>query len=246
MSMQPVNRAGYPHSSGMPTSSHGSGPGQITWRSRIRLVDEISDLLRERILGGHYEPGAPLRQEQLAAELDVSRTPLRESFRILEREGLISVTGGRARVVAGDRNRLLDAYAVREALDGLGARLAAARGDDPELARRLETAIAAQRRSLDPWRPERYTGENVAFHRAIYERAGNEFLLAQLPIVAMTSQVFMPVELLRHERATQAVDEHVAIAEAIRDGAAEVAEEVARRHIRATIESLGSAAAGSG
>src|SRR5581483_2969681 len=101
----------------------------IEWRSRIRLVDEVVEVLRERILSGHYPPGSPLRQEQLAAEFRISRTPLREALRMLESEGLVSVAPGRgARVIAGDRQRLLAAYELREVIDGLGARLAAARG----------------------------------------------------------------------------------------------------------------------
>jgi DNA-binding GntR family transcriptional regulator len=220
-------------------SSEGRASAPIEWRSRVRLVDEISELLRERILGGHYAPGAPLRQEQLAAELNVSRTPLREAFRILESEGLISVTGaGRAQVVAGDLTRLLSAYAVREVLDGLASRLAAERGADAALTRKLDATVAAQRRALKPWRPDRYTAENVAFHRAIWEFADNEFLTAELPIVAMTSQVFMPVELMVFDRAKRAVEEHVAIARAIRSGDALESERVARRHIHDTMDAL--------
>jgi len=61
----------------------------FVWRSRIRLVDEVVDVLRKRIYDGAYAPGEPLRQEQLSAELSVSRTPLREAFWMLEREGLV-------------------------------------------------------------------------------------------------------------------------------------------------------------
>jgi DNA-binding GntR family transcriptional regulator len=221
------------------TNPDADGGDDIQWRSRVRLVDEITELLRNRITHGEYAPGSPLLQERLASELDVSRTPLREAFRILEREGLISVTGGRARVVAGDLQRLLTAYAVREVLDGLGARLAAAHGKDRALTRLLAATIAAQRKSLRPWSPRGYTAKNIAFHRTIYEAADNEYLIAQLPIVAMTAQVFMPVELLVFERATEAVGEHEAISEAIRAGDAEEAERRAREHIHRTVESLG-------
>ncbi len=61
----------------------------VEWKSRTRLVDEVVDVIRDRIYEGTYPPGAPIRQEQLAAELNVSRTPLREALRMLEREGLV-------------------------------------------------------------------------------------------------------------------------------------------------------------
>jgi DNA-binding GntR family transcriptional regulator len=217
--------------------------GAIEWRSRIRLVDEVFELLRERILSGQYPPGAPLRQEQLAAELHVSRTPLREALRMLESEGLVSVSPGRgASVVVGDRSRLLAAYELREVIDGLGARLVALRcGADA--AKPLAARIAEQRRALEPWQPRAYTAANIAFHQRILELSGNEFLVAQLPIVHMTSQVFMPFEVVEHGRATQAVDEHEAILAAIAAGDGERAERLAREHVHRTIDSLAKGAA---
>jgi len=210
----------------------------IEWRSRIRLVDEVVEVLRERILSGHYPPGSPLRQEQLAAEFRISRTPLREALRMLESEGLVSVAPGRgARVIAGDRQRLLAAYELREVIDGLGARLAAARGG-PAAAERLESLIDDQRHALVPWQPRAYTSANIAFHQMILELSGNEFLVAQLPIVHMTSRVFMPFEVVDHGRATQAVDEHCAILAAITAGDCDEAERLAREHVHRTIDSF--------
>jgi DNA-binding GntR family transcriptional regulator len=212
--------------------------GTIEWRSRIRLVDEVVELLRERILGGDYEPGVPLRQEQLAAELNISRTPLREALRMLESDGLVTVSPGRgARVVAGDRGRLLAAYRVREVIDGLAARLVAELGLD-ESRRSLTEAIEAQRRALEPWTPGEYTTANIRFHQMILELSGNEFLVAQLPIVHMTSRVFMPFEVVEHGRATQAVEEHLAVVHAIAAGDGDEAERLARAHVARTIGSL--------
>ena len=57
------------------------------WRSQSRLLDEVAQALRERIYAGVYAPGATLRQEKIAAEFGISRTPLREALRVLERDG---------------------------------------------------------------------------------------------------------------------------------------------------------------
>jgi len=212
--------------------------GAIEWRSRIRLVDEVVEVLRERILGGYYEPGVPLRQEQLAAELNISRTPLREALRMLESDGLVTVSPGRgARVVAGDRARLLAAYRLREVIDGLAARLVAEAGLGSGQ-RGLDQAIEAQRRALEPWEPRDYTTANIRFHQTILELSGNEFLVAELPIVHMTSRVFMPFEVVEHGRATQAVEEHEAIVRAIAAGDGDQAEALARAHVARTIRSL--------
>ena len=102
----------------------------MLWQSRIRLVDEVAHEIRERIYKRHLEPGTPLRQEQLAAELGVSRTPLREALRLLEKEALVKVIPGKGvRVAVVDYEELLAAYDVREVIDGLAARLTAQRRD---------------------------------------------------------------------------------------------------------------------
>lgn len=211
---------------------------QQQWRSRTRLVDEVVDVIRDRIYDGVYAPGAPLRQEQLAAELDVSRTPLREALRMLEREGLVKVAPGRGlRVVDADLPALLDAYEAREMIDGLAARLLARRADAGVLAR-LAAVVDEQESALEPWQAAAYTAANVEFHRLVVESCGNDHVVSQLPLVRMTSQIFTPLKLLDLQRAREAVAQHRAIAEAIADGDEAAAEERARAHIRATIAGL--------
>lgn len=211
---------------------------ESTWRSRVRLVDEVVDVLRDRIYDGHFAPGTPLRQEQLATELNVSRTPLREALRMLEREGLVRVEPGRGvRVISGDLATLLEAYAMREVVDGLAARLATSR-HGAGLLEQLAHLLERQHAALEPWDAAEYTATNVGFHRAIVAAAGNEFLTAQLPLVYMTSQIFVPVQRLDRSRAELAVAEHDAIRAAIADGDDDAAETCARAHIRGTIKSL--------
>jgi len=210
----------------------------VQWRSRVRLVDEVAQELRERIYAGTYEAGMPLRQEQLAEELQVSRTPLREALRVLEREGLLKSEPGRgARVVSADIKKLLDAYQLREVIDGLAARLAA-RSEDVEARQALPKMVADQHAVLEPWHVAGYVLSNVQFHVAVIELADNEYLAGQIPLVRMTSQVFMPVGPVEKERATLAVSEHQLVAEAIAAGEADEAERLARAHITTTIKRL--------
>lgn len=228
------------------------GPGQVVrglmssssehdaleWQSRVRLVDEVARVLRQRIYTGFYAPGELLRQVQLSEDLKVSRTPLREALRMLQSEGLVEADGVRGVSVAqADRKRLLNAYSLREMLDGLAARQAAERA--PEQARaRLLPLIEAQRQTLDPWQPAEYTRLNVELHVIIVELADNEYLSAQLALVRKTSQVFAPAVLISQDRAAHAVREHSLIVEAIAAGDGELAERLGRDHIRATIDCL--------
>ena len=103
--------------------------GRFAFQDRTRLVDEIQDHLREQIYAGRYPPGTRLLQEQIAEELDVSRTPLREALRVLEHEGLLSLTRGNGvEVVSVQRKRFLDALVLRAVVDGAAARTVAQRG----------------------------------------------------------------------------------------------------------------------
>lgn len=214
------------------------GPEKVQWRSRVRLVDEVADELRERIYSGSYALGSKLRQEELAEDLQVSRTPLREALRVLESEGLLHAEPGRGvRVVPADIGKFLAAYQLREVIDGLAARLAASSPDTSGQAA-LAALIDEQRAALDPWTPPEYTRQNVAFHTAIMALAGNEYVIAQAPIVRMTSQVFTPVAILEAAHAERAVEQHTGIADAIRDRDPEAAERLARAHIRSTMDRL--------
>jgi DNA-binding GntR family transcriptional regulator len=203
-----------------------------------RLVDEVAEQLRAKIYAGEYVPGDHLRQEHLAATLEVSRTPLREALRVLERDKLLTVLpGGRIQVANSDLPNLLAAYELREVVDGLAARLAARRrpvGLADQLARLLE----AQQQVLVDWHPSSWIHANVAFHRLIFEESANDYVLTLLPLVHMTVQVFKPVGVLEPSRAQAALEEHRAIAAAIVAGDPAAAQAAAQRHIRRTIDAI--------
>lgn len=206
---------------------------------RVFLVDEVVDQLRERILAGEYPPGSRLRQEQVAAELGLSRTPVREAMRTLEREHLLVVErSGGMRVAESDPGTLLAAYELREVVDGLAARLAAARGAT-DVADQLDEVLLQQESLLaGQWSPERWVRSNTRFHGLVMEASNNPYLLGLVPFVQATSRVFRPVSVLGRDRATEAHGEHAAISAALLAGQVEQAESLARAHIRRTSDAL--------
>lgn len=166
-----------------------SGNGQA-------LVDELAASIQARVLNGEIPTGTRLRQETLAAEFGVSRTPVREALRKLQASGLVEVQPRRGALVRVPSPReVREAYEVRAELEGLAASLAASRIRDGEL-RRLRAAQALFRRSVASllvWRRSRAEGEqlpadahaewiegNDTFHLAIQEAAGNRRLQATL------------------------------------------------------------------
>ncbi|MEI3850776.1 MULTISPECIES: GntR family transcriptional regulator [unclassified Ensifer] len=208
------------------------------WRSQSRLLDEVAQALRERIYAGVYAPGATLRQEKIAAEFGISRTPLREALRVLERDGLVvNKPGSGVRVATADLPKLLDAYAVREAMDGVAARNAAERATTAEI-KDLAKQVERQRKTVENWDPAAYTQSNVIFHEAIVAASRNTSLAPLGPLLRMTSQVFAPAFSLSSERASTAVAEHGLIVEAIAARNLDEAEKLARAHINATATRL--------
>jgi len=204
------------------------------WRERPRLVEEVASVIRTRIYSGKYAPGRPLRQVELAEDLRISRTPLREALRILEREGLVTADTVRGvNVINATPRQILDAYQLRQVLDGLAARLAALSAQNRAVAE-LQPILQRQRQMLDPWDIGEYTAANVDFHTRIFHLSGNEYVIRQIPTIYMTSQIFRPGA--KHERAADAIEEHTAIMHAIAQGDAPLAERLAIGHVQNTID----------
>ena len=142
------------------------------------------------------------------------------------------------RVVEADPERLLEAYNLREAVDGVAARLAAAARDGRRRRAACTRSSSASAPRSSPWDAAAYTLANVEFHTMVMELSANRFVMAELPLVRMTSQVFTPVKLVPEARGKAAVLDHAAIVEAIAGHDPEAAERLARAHIAATIARL--------
>lgn len=103
--------------------------------ARSVLADQVKDRLLEEILAGRYAPDARIVETQVARELGTSQAPVREALRGLEALGVVEITPFRgARVRRPTRRELLEAYAVRSALETLAARLAVPQMGDADLA----------------------------------------------------------------------------------------------------------------
>jgi DNA-binding GntR family transcriptional regulator len=105
---------------------------------RLEMAKTASELayerLRQAIIDGEFEPGERLTEAGIAALFGVSRTPIREAFFRLERDGLVRGSQRWGIEVVDPRHEVTDIYHIREALEGRAARLAAERGSDEEIA----------------------------------------------------------------------------------------------------------------
>jgi DNA-binding GntR family transcriptional regulator len=144
--------------------------------SRSVLADQVKDRILEGILDGHYPPDSRIVETRIARELGTSQAPVREALRGLEALGVVEITPFRgARVRRPSRREIVEAYAVRSALETLAVRLALPRmtpADLAELAELLDTMRAAARADDG----HRVAEADASFHARIVELADNSTL----------------------------------------------------------------------
>ncbi len=140
------------------------------------LTEEIADVVRERILKGEYEIGEKIKENQIATELRVSRTPIREAFKLLENEGLIDYIPNRGCFAKGFTKRdVEDIYAVRESLEELAVLWAVER-ISPEEVEALEEQCEMMEFYTKKMDRKKVLELNSGFHDVIYTSARSRFL----------------------------------------------------------------------
>lgn len=208
-------------------------------REPSRLVDEIHARLLEMISMGRLRAGAKLHQNQLAQELGVSRTPIREALLRLEREGIVTTQPGRGMFVKGvHRAEIRELYEARGTVEPVVARMACERATAKDVA-----AVQALQRRHE----RRYPADvaqafrsNLELHTLLVRACGNQPLLRFLESTWHQDAAFRIFAFFARDPETTAamVQEHRQIVDAFKaaDGAA--VEKLLRRHIRAAYEVL--------
>lgn len=200
------------------------------------IASQVADRLRAEILGAQIVPGSRLLQDEEAARLGVSRTPVREAFKQLEAERLIELIPNRGAVVrefsAGEIREL---YLIRSHLESLATSQAAQKMTAEELAELQEVLRSAERLSPSDDRVE-LLRLNKEFHFRIYGAS-------RLPrLVAIISSLWGPIEAVRaayvslSTMARHATDEHRLLYEALQRRDPVAAGDLTRRHILATAD----------
>ena len=199
------------------------------------VVDLAYAAIRERILSGALPRGGRVHQEDLAALLGISRTPVREALRRLAAEGLVEMRTNRgARVADLDRPGMRAAYEARLVIEPSAARLAAGRRP-PEPLARMRDAVARQRRAGGGVRGRFAASRD--FHVALVAAAGNPFLdqLTGVLWAARIGEAIYEAQAPTPAQLRDDADEHDAILEAVEGGRGRDAETLTRRHLAAAI-----------
>ncbi|MEJ5989771.1 GntR family transcriptional regulator [Ramlibacter sp. PS3R-8] len=189
--------------------------------------------LRELIVSGALAPGQRITERLVADQLaGMSRTPLREAFKILEAEGLVKIEPNRGAVVtAMSIEEVEAAIEVLIGLETLAAEPACERITDPEIAaiEELHARMAAAHREGDLMQ---YFHLNQAIHQHIVEAAGNPVLSRIYAAECARIRRYRYAGNQQNERWAHAVREHEAILDALRDRAGAMLREILRQHHR--------------
>ena len=183
------------------------------------LREVVAEEIRAMIMSGAIAPGERLVEDKLAAELGVSRNPVREAIRSLEATGLVDVVprkGAYACLVNRDDVRQIQE--LRAAINGWAAELAATRRTDADV-RRLRACVEAGRAASNAGDGVRAAEQHRDFHLAMEDAAGNPYIGVVLnPLRHRTEMIF---SILLDRRGALSWDDHEAICNAVvdRDGA---------------------------
>lgn len=193
-------------------------------------------VLREAILTNILTPGSRLRADELATQLGVSKTPVREALRKLQAEDLVVVSAGNALTVKVlSEKQLLEIYYTREALEGMAARLAADNAGPLDLAhlRAILQDIEQAFGRSDPAAVRNFTGE---FQLAIFRASRNEYLYGLLKSLQEKIRNYRVTTMSLPGRDKEVVSFCRELLAAVEKRDSDTAERLARANRRRTLE----------
>jgi DNA-binding GntR family transcriptional regulator len=203
--------------------------------SKRTMAEQVADLLRQRILSGALPAGTPIRQEHLAAELGISRIPLREALKQLEAEGFVTIASHKGATVAPlSVPEIEELFQLRLRLETWILGLALPRLAEADFAA-LDQLIAEQRApdSLPRW------GElNWRFHEVMYRPADRPLTLKMLKRIHDNIDRYLRLEVSLSAGRNRAYREHEELLAHCRKGDVAAALDLLERHIQQTAKSL--------
>lgn len=197
-------------------------------------MEKAYQALKDGIFAGHYQPGDRLKERDICAELEVSRTPVREALRRLQADGLVHLEPRRGGVVTEmSAEEAHEIFSLGAMLESFGARLAASRATPQDVAKldELMDKLAAVIDSQSADQREQYMALDHELHGKIAEIAASPRLAAMLtqtvsmPVLVRTFHAYEKDDLIRSHH------QHRAVVDAIRAGDADWAEAAMRCHI---------------
>jgi DNA-binding GntR family transcriptional regulator len=195
------------------------------------LRDIVFDAIKEAILTGRLKPGERLMEVQLAEEMGVSRTPVREAIRKLELEGLVVMVPRKGAYVSGlTLKDVAEVFEIRSSLEGLAATLAAERITEDEI-KSLDKILSDITQASEKGDTETVIKKDMEFHQVLFSASRNQRLAQIINNLKEQIDRFRIQSFSNPVRVKSVLSEHKGIIDAIKQGDAENAEKLAKAHI---------------
>lgn len=195
------------------------------------LREMVFDVLMEAIISGQLPPGERLMEVQLAEEMGVSRTPVREAIRRLELEGFVVMIPRKGAYVAGlSVKDIVNIFEIRTSLEQLAVSLATERMTPDEL-ETMERMVVEMTDTSKNANAETWTELDKRFHHLLYEYSRNERLVQMMENIAEQINRYRVITLSNMEVRQHTVEEHKKIVEAIAERNISEAQKAAAEHL---------------
>lgn len=197
-----------------------------------RSMGEVTyNSLKEAIIKGTLAQGEKLIENRLSLQMKVSRVPVREAFKKLERDGLIVKTDQRSFMVKPiSKEEIMETFGIRSVLESYATYLATAYLDD-ELLKKLEDSIENFRQALDGGDMEKLSDLNTQFHEIIYKAARSQKLYGLINNFNDFIYRYRRSLLNSPEYARVSLNDHKEMVAAMREKNPKKVERLVRRHI---------------
>jgi DNA-binding GntR family transcriptional regulator len=197
----------------------------------VLVKDTVADRLRAEIASGALRPGVRIVEGAWARRFSVAQASIREAINLLAQEGFVTKASGRsARVVSLSEQDVLQIYEVRGALEGLAARLLAARTHDVHP---LELALETMRRASRQGRPAELIDADLKFHLELCRLSNNSYVFEHARKVLLPLFAFVRIRVMSSGQDTEVwgkdFEAHQRILDLVKEGEGEVAEAYVQR-----------------
>ncbi|AHV96310.1 GntR family transcriptional regulator [Paenibacillus sabinae] len=206
----------------------------VVWNSAeiTPIRDKVYEYIKQAIVQGQYKSGDRIIERELADQLNVSRTPIREALFRLESQGFVKTLPRKGVIVSKlTPEEVVEIFMILSALEGLAMNLAAEKASPEEHAelseiiKKMETVLAEQDGSDERWK------FHFEINDVIFRAAQSPRLTQMLDGLSDYIRAFVELGYELPGRGRQATEEHLEIAKAVRDGEAELAGRLTRIHL---------------
>ena len=202
------------------------------------LREVVCETLREAIRSGVLKPGERLMEIQLADELGVSRTPVREAMRKLELEGYVIMLPRRGTYVANISIRdINEVFEIRTTLDALASGFAAERITEEEL-EQLERLLVSIGENIETRNMKKVVEDDMEFHDILYKASRNQRLVGIISNLREQMTRFRSMSMSYPGRLKKTLEEHSRLVEAIAQRDVELAQKLAVEHMENSEQTL--------